>query len=304
MRRLSRFGIAALVGFSTSFVIALVSYAFGTWLGGHSDNLRDTVYFTVPFALLLGAAAALPPTWQSIRKRRVITAVLVGAILGLLYTFLLFKFVALGFLAIVVQAISCWVAGGISGMLAVAVVKRSRMVSAIVGVCLLAIFVPTPLFNAVTRNQQLTVAFVTRSLENEATASPRTLFFDNAAEVHAVSKQVLEHVHALRLTGNFRVAHLSRQGEGKQSLAIIVVQGPVEQRALLAEPDGSTVIYVQESGGWAKHPADAPTLRRSIEVWPPMNRSEELAFFSVPKASGISLLGTIREQHKDQSPKP
>ncbi len=158
MRRLSRFGIAALVGFSTSFVIALVSYAFGTWLGGHSDNLRDTVYFTVPFALLLGAAAALPPTWQSIGKRRVITAVLVGAILGLLYTFLLFKFVALGFLAIVVQAISCWVAGGISGMLAVAVVKRSRMVSAIVGVCLLAIFVPTPLFNAVTRNQQLTVA--------------------------------------------------------------------------------------------------------------------------------------------------
>ena len=126
MRRLSRFGIAALLGFSTSFVIALVSYAFGTWLGGHSDNLRDTVYFTVPFALLLGAAAALPPTWQPIGKRRVITAVLVGAILGLLYTFLLFKFVALGFLAIVVQAISCWVAGGISGMLAVAVVKRSR----------------------------------------------------------------------------------------------------------------------------------------------------------------------------------
>jgi len=35
-----------------------------------------------------------------------------------------------------------------------------------------------------------------------------------------------------------------------------------------------------------------------------MYRSEELAFFSVPKASGNSLLGTIREQHKDQSPKP
>jgi len=293
MKRLSRFAVAALVGFSSGSVIALVSYELGTWLGGHADNLRNTLYFTAPLAVVLGIVAALQPADLHVGKRGVVATISTGAVVGLLYGFLAFRFIILGFLAVTVQALSCWVASGLSAMLAVAVEKFSRKTVAIVGVCLLAIFLPKPVFNTFTRNQQLTVAFVIRSSGSEETPSPKALFFDNAGAVEVVSKQVLEHIRTLGITGNFRVVHLSRQGEGRQSLAILITGGPIEERTLLPEPDGTTVIYVQESGGWTKHPADAPTLKRSIEVSPP-TKDGAIGYLWVPMSSGLRYGDGIR----------
>src|SRR5213075_831809 len=109
-----------------------------------------------------------------------------------------------------------------------------------------------PIFNVFAHNQQLTVAFVTPSYASEEMVPPTAPIFSPGEGAEAVSRRVLEHVHSLGLAGNFRVAYLARQGDGKQSLAIVVVQAPVEQRTLLPEPNGSTVTYVQHSGTWAK----------------------------------------------------
>jgi len=61
MRLLLRFLIAALVGFSVSSLIALASYSLGLWLGCDSIFLRTVIYYSWPFALLLGVAAAAQP---------------------------------------------------------------------------------------------------------------------------------------------------------------------------------------------------------------------------------------------------
>ena len=59
-----RFGLAALVSFLVSSLIAVASYSLGFWLGRNSDNLLWIIFGSVPFALLLGAAAVA----QTIRK--------------------------------------------------------------------------------------------------------------------------------------------------------------------------------------------------------------------------------------------
>ncbi len=303
MKRLVQPAIATFVGFVVSSIVVGSSCALGRCLsGGGYYNLKLIIYLSVPFVLVLGFAAAVQPTSVTGGKHRVTTAVLVGAALGLLYAFLLFGFMRLGFLGMAVDALACWMAGGISAMLALAATGRLRKVSAIAGVCLLAILLPRPLFNVLAHNQQLTVAFVTPSSGSEETVPFRTVL-NRGEGAEAVSKQILEHVYALGLAGKFRVAYLVRQGEGKPSLAIIVVQGPVEQRTFLAEPNGSTVIYVQQSGSWTKHPSDAPTLKRSIEIWSRKN-SGEIVSFSIPYAWGTSLLGGIREDTKDRSLNP
>jgi hypothetical protein len=304
LKRLRDFGIASSVGFVTSGIVVTSSYALGVWLGRSSDNLREIIYLGVPFALLLGVAAAARSGPTRLGRHPTSKAVVAGAVLGLLYIFLLFRYLAGGFLGIVVQALSGWIAGGVSAMLAVTITNRSRMVLGIAGVCLLAIFLPKPVFNTFTHNQQLTVVFITRSSGEEGMPSPRAINFAGDAEAQAVGKEALEHVRALGLGGDFRVVHLSRQGEGRQSLAIVVVQSPVEGRALLAEPNGSTVIYVQQPGRWTKYPSDARTLRRSIEIWPAGNRKDALAYFSIPGASGISLDGRIDGETREPPKNP
>ncbi|HEV2730438.1 MAG TPA: hypothetical protein VGV15_10440, partial [Terriglobales bacterium] len=279
---------AGSVGFVVSSVVAGGSYLSRLWLGG--ANLGYTIYFTLPFAFLLGSLAAAMPFGSFTRKHRAII-VSAGAILGFFYTYALFRFVVPGFLAILIQTLSCWVAGGISAMLALTVTGLSRKILSIASACLLAILLPKPIFDALAHNQQLTVAFVARPADGEDRAHLRVVGID-AKEVNAVRAQILKDVSTIVLDNDFRIVHLSRQGEGRESLAIVIVRSPVEKRTSLPEPDASTVIYVQQSKEWIKHPSDARTLRRNIEIWP-SSEGTESALFSIPSASGVSLLGAI-----------
>ncbi|HZR32705.1 MAG TPA: hypothetical protein VFA76_12735 [Terriglobales bacterium] len=90
------------------------------------------------------------------------------------------------------------------------------------------------------------------------------------------------------------MTNLYRVGKGKKSLEIVVVSAPVVNRALLPEPNGTELIYVQKPEGWKRIPLQAPALARSVEIWGPGNRNDSLANFGIPDASGISLMGRIR----------
>jgi hypothetical protein len=296
VKRVVEFGIASLVGLMTTSIVAGGSYILGTWLGRNIQNLTEVIYLGVPFAVLLGLAAVTPPIAATVRSHATPSAVPVGSVLGLLYTILVFGFVARAPLGVLVQALSCWVAAGICGMLVLATSGRSRKVLAIVGVCLVAIFVPKPVFNTLTHNQRLTVVFILPSWEKEGAARPNAVSFASDAEARAAGNEAIERVHAVGLGGDFRVAYLSRQGEGKQSLAIIVMMRPVEGPTALAEPNGSTIVYVQRPGAWSKYPPDAPTLRRAIEIWSAGTRNDVLAYFSIPDATGVSVNGRIARE--------
>lgn len=112
---LSRFGLSALVGFSASSLIALGSYSLGLWLGRNRDNLEGLIYASLPFALVVGVAAVMQPRRNAEQRGTAIVAVLVGAVLGFVYTFIFARY-ALVIRAFIVLMLSCWVPGGISAM--------------------------------------------------------------------------------------------------------------------------------------------------------------------------------------------
>lgn len=302
MRLLSRFVTAALVGFSVSSLIALASFSLGLWLGRDSIFLRTIVYYSFPFALLLGVAAAAQPRRSTVHKSSLLVAVLAGTALGFVYTYLAARFLRGVPPVFVVLMLSCWVPSGISAMLVAAFGKRLSVVTGIAVLCLSAIFLKEPIFNAFAHNQQLTVAFITPSGASTAqlAAQPETLGFDTSAEIQTAKNKVFEHIRALGYREDFRVLSLSRRGKGKNSLAIIVVRASVTKEVALPEPDGSTVVYVQQSENWEKKPSEVPTLRRSIEMMSPLPTDDCLGYFAIPDASGISLEGIITRKAKDQ----
>jgi hypothetical protein len=295
MRLLLRFGMAAVVGFLASSLIALASYRFDPSLARNSDNVRLIIYFSVPFALLLGVAAAALPKQLVGQRGSPITAVAVGVLLAVSYTYIAARFYVLALIPFVVLMLSCWIPSAISAMLVTVAGRRFSMGAGVAALCLSAVLLPGPAYDAVTHNQQLTVAFITPSGTSTAqlAADPEIVGFDTNQEIQAITNEVLERVRALGLEGDFRVLSLTRRGRGKNSLAIIVIQDPVNGEAFLPEPDGSTIVYIQESKNWTKQPSKVPTLRRGIELRPPRSTNGALAYFSIPDASGVSLEGRI-----------
>ncbi len=294
MRFLSRFGVAALVAFLASVLIAAASYFLGLWLGINGSNLRWIILASIPFALLLGVAAIAKPGREREEQGSAIVAVLVGAGLGFLYSFFVARHAA-GPVAFFVLMLSCWVPSGISAMVATGSSKQHGALIATAVLCVAAAVLPEPMFNAVTHNQQLTVAFIARSELSTAQleAYPETAGFDGDDEVRTAKSEVLGQMRALGYSEAFRVLSIKREGKGSESLAIIVVRVPFTRKATLPEPDGSTVVYLQHLGDWEKNPQQVAVLHRGIALMPPASADGSLGYFEISDARGISLEGRI-----------
>jgi len=290
MRFLSRFGLGALVGFLISSLIALASYSLGLWLGRNRDNLLSIIYCSVPIALVLGVAAIVMPRHKVGQQGRPILAVLVGAGLGFLYTLIIARF-WLVIPAFLVLMLSCWVPSGISAMVLATSGKRPSTVIGIAVLCLAAILLPEPIFNAFVHNQQLTVALITPSEMSTAQleAQPETLGFDKDEEIQAARNEVLERMRGLGYTEAFRLLSITRRGKGRKSLAILVVRAPITKEVILPVPDKSTVLYIQQSENWQKKPTEVSVLKRGITLRPPGHTDDSLGYFNIPDAQGVSL---------------
>ncbi len=298
MRLLSRFGLAALVGFSISSFIALSSYYLGLWLGRNSYNLRWIIYGSVPLAFLLGIAAVMQPKHEPGQKRTLIIAVLLGAFLAFAYTVLLGLY-GLATTAFVVLMLSCWVPGGVSAMAVTARAKQLPVVAGVTVLCIAAIVLPEPAFNLVTHNQQLTVAIITPSEMStaELEARPEHVGFHGDDEIRAAKNEVLERIRSLGNTQAFRVLSITREGKGRRSLAVIIIRAPITKEVVLPLPDLSTVVYAQRSDGWEKEPTNAPVLHRDVTNRPPVDAADRrLGYFAIHDAQGVSLIGRITEK--------
>lgn len=295
MRTLARIATAALVTFLTSAFIGVASYWLDPTLPRNSDNLRLIIRLSVPFALLLGVAAGtLPRRWVGL-KRSPIAAVAIGAILAFSYTCIIARSHFLATFCFLIFMLSCWVPSGISTMLVTVAGRPLYAMTGGTALCLLVILLMAPTYNAFTHNQRLTVAFVTPSDVTTAQleAHPETLGFDSGEETQTAKNEVLQRIRALGYREYFRVLSITREGEGKNSLAIIVIRTPVTKGIVLPEPDGSTVAYIQKSENWEMNPTQSPVLRRGIEIRPPWPTDGSLCSFAIPDASGVSLIGEI-----------
>lgn len=307
MKLLSHFGIAALVGFSASCLILLATYALGVWPWAVRETILWIIYRSVSFALLLGIAAAVQPKRVMGRWGGLLVAILQGSVLGLLYTFFVIRS-SLATVASVALILSCWIPSGISAMLAAAFGKRLSVLAGISVLCLSSIFLAKPIFNVLAHNQRLTVAIVTPSDPSTAQleANPEDIGFETDEEFQTTKNEIFERLRALGYKEDFRALSITRDGEGKNSLAIIVVRTPVTKKSSLPQPDRSTVVYVQRVENWEKKPTHIPVLRRSIEMRPPGPEGESaaystLGYFIIPNASGSGLAGRVIARRPVQS---
>jgi len=70
-------------------------------------------------------------------------------------------------------------------------------------------------------------------------------------------------------TGSVYVAN-GRYGSGRKSSVILIMQGPVRQPIRLRQPDATGIIYLQEREHWSMFPSNARTLKRTIDISPPL----------------------------------
>jgi hypothetical protein len=60
-------------------------------------------------------------------------------------------------------------------------------------------------------------------------------------------------------------------GATKQARVLIVVTEPIESPIVLREPKAVNVTYIESHGKWSMIPADAPTVRKEIALFPDKN---------------------------------
>jgi len=292
MARLLRFGIAA----GTSIVIILLltygANSLHLWPGGPPSSLDYFVGGFVFFPIIVGLLAALWPTLR--QGRPLLAAGATGAATGLAYGYcmprvgLLLSFYELRYWRYLlplslgdIPGVVCAVVAGVCAML-LSVTTRSRFVIAIVGVLVVAgIFVPSPAFDLITQNQELTVAIVIPGAAGAL--SPPTLIansqwvnepsvianiWSTPVDPAGITNHVLSLLRKEGLTGPFHVSDIYRGGHGKQGLAVIVFNQPVVNEVQLPQPRGGEVIYLQQPNGWKKIPSRHPTLGRALEIEP------------------------------------
>jgi hypothetical protein len=293
--RLLRFALGGVCTLLTTAVSLLIAYAIGFWRDYNIDNLWYLLKLTIPYALLVAVVAV---AWPEPHGKRGATPWFVLVILGVGpgcgYWFFLARSLGVVLMGLWIQAVGSWSAAGAAALLLALRPRSYAVLASAVLICVLGVVVPTPTFNLVEHNQDLTVAIVVPEGVANVPVHPEHLRFHSQSELERAVERVLQVIRASGLQGDYRVVYLSREGQGKQSLAILVVNAPVTGRALLAEPDAADVIYVQQLKGWTKIPAQAPTLRRNIEIEESGNDRSSLAYFEISDANGISLAGRVR----------
>jgi uncharacterized BrkB/YihY/UPF0761 family membrane protein len=134
MARLTRvliFPLAALLCFLGSYLVALLCIGLNNGFG--SGDMPAFLYWTVPFSLAVLLLTV--PIALLIRKldrfTRLSIAIVAGAIAGFCWTLLNYGFLGPWFGAWSFPVVDCWIAGGVIGIITVALPGKSRIVTVV-----------------------------------------------------------------------------------------------------------------------------------------------------------------------------
>jgi hypothetical protein len=317
--RFLRFVLASISVLILGNIICGVTRATGMFAGGRAWWFRwdlGPIGLIVPLALIVGiAAATYPRRWLSHRHNAFIVAA-AGAAAGCLSCLVLLGWVILqghigqlryGWkdlvlpLYLYIHVVTWLIVIGASAMLVTLTRRTLTVLVAVAVLCVLAVVLPSPIFNFVMHNQELTVAMVVPVIPGASAAKPPRGFSTGPrplyqADANAVAAHVLEALRKAGLPGPYRVAEIDRLGRGKKSLQIIVFNPPVPAHALLPQPDGTELIYISQPDGWHTIPAQAPTLGRSVEVTGPRAGLPYLATYCVTDATGYGPCPAVRPE--------
>ncbi len=294
--RFLRFGLASIATLVLGGFILGVTRATGMLVGDADNFFSPYLGLLVPFAPFVGIAAASYPRRGFSSRYNALIAAAAGAAMGCLCYCLVQERIAsihdsTGLLnfpwwarylfwtvtpTFEFQVTSCWIATGALAML-VTLNRRTRTLLVVAAtLCMLAVVLPSPIFNFVRHNQELTVAFVVPADPGASVAKPLRGFCVatgfrclSQAEADTVAAHVLESLRKAGLPGPYRVAEVNQSGRGKKALQIIVFNSPFPAEAQLPQPDGAELIYVSQPDSWHKIPTQVQTLNRNTEVQGP-----------------------------------
>jgi len=288
---LLRFAIA--VGTSTAIILILTYGAASVhlWPAGPPTSLGRFVegFVFLPLVVGLVACAWLAPC----QSRSVAAAGTTGAVIGLAYGYLMPRVGGLllssyefrywrdlvPLMLIDIPGLVCGVVAATCALL-LSVTARSRSVFAAVAVLIFAgIFLPSPTYDLIGQNQELTVAVVTPdgggatnplspTAEGRGPTVPDVIsgVWSTPVDAGTISNHVLSLLRSEGIAGQYRVTVIWRGGHGRPALAVLVFNQTVVSEVKLPEPRGGDVIYLQGPEGWKKIPPQHPTLRRSVKV--------------------------------------
>jgi len=282
MARLFRFAIAAILTVAVSLFVTYGSYVLSLWAGGSKYRLEQVLRLGVLLPIFVGVLAALWPlrkfNWSAF------AASMAGAAVGFAYGYIAVRMDAWTILkslpafghsvflkiawGVDIQVMLYGAMAAACAMLSTTTSRTRNVLFTAVILIIVGIVIPRPVFDLITHNQELTVAIVTPQSQGSHSPEVTQLRSVRAIDVSAVSSRVGQLLSKAGIDGNYQVTQLYRQGHGKQVLAIIVIGGHITAAADLAEPNGTDVIYMQESDGWKRIPSQAPTLDRGIYIYP------------------------------------
>lgn len=285
------FAISLTTSCATVALAGLLAASLQHWFG--ASDLTFLIIWFLPLGLMAAALAAF--TWQRVSRwpllLRYVCGVCVGLALGFSWTFSVAGLLGPWWGAVSLPALTCWMAGGASGVAGGLVLPpgssvRSRFAS-IVGLLALAaagVVMSRPLATQLTHDQTLTVRFL------RWTPGPEPLAIETEREDDLSSAEVAL-IRAAQPTGRLRLLWGgSTHGRGPAATALILLKEPIATSVSLQQPDRATSLYVQGDDGFAVYPPDTKTLEREIALSP----HEGGVWCSVRIANGGVQSGPVR----------
>lgn len=291
------FPVAASVCFLASGLTAATMIAINHGFG--AGDMWSFLVWSLPFAALIGVSNLFLTRLycRLLLPIRYPVAILLGAIAGALWTYLVALFLGAWFGAFSFPVLSCWIGGGAGAMVIAAgtcmgVKKKTAVVELLLvtAIIVIAAMGTEPLFAWLSPDQRLEVVFVQWTPSSEHLSVKGIPSMAESPATTLTSKEVAQ-LEAMGLTGKLTITASSFQGTGKQSRAVIVMHRQVESAVELAQPDATEVIYVQNGNEWKMYPPDAPTLKRAI-LLEPFKHDPRSTSYMVELADGAAQGGT------------
>jgi hypothetical protein len=284
-----RFAAAAV----TSIFVALLLLIFGTfalrhWAGSEPDLNHALLRCFVALPIVTGLVALL---WPS-KNQNVALAAFTGLLVGLAYGYLavrVFHRINVGYWRIpgtgpyetwsVFNPLSWDIdleavffaafAGACSLVLAIPRGRKLLRIVLVVMFISIGAFMPVPVLNAITHNQELTVAMVMARGDVARTPDEWSPGYVRRIDIRKEIDAVFKALKDAGMDGKYEVVRLFREGHGKKVLAIVIVPEPLTETEML-QPLGVNAIYVQQSGAWGTIPQRLATADRKITIhWSP-----------------------------------
>ncbi|MGB9072295.1 MAG: hypothetical protein WCC22_06460 [Terriglobales bacterium] len=307
MARFYRLTIAATASIFVALLLLILGVrALRHWAAFAPDSNRVLPLCLVALPIVMCLTAFLWPP----KDHRIMPAALIGLVIGLAYGYIavrVFHRVNVGYWRIPgmgpyetwsifnplswdieLEAVSVGAfAGACSLVLAIPRSRKLLRMVLLIMFIIIGVFVPVPVLNAITHNQELTVAMVMRKGHVARTADEWSPGYVRRIDIRKETDAVFKVLKDAGVDGKYEVVRLFREGHGKKVLAIVVVPEPLSETEML-QPLGMNAIYVQQSGAWGTIPQQLATVDRKITIhWSPSKGDPCQGYLGVDDLLGV-----------------